>query len=83
MTSGNANGAYGIGNNGIITGRALYDGVVTGFVMIPNFPIPKPSTYALFGLGIIGLLLVMRRKTTAQKIREDPRDLPLSMEPAI
>jgi hypothetical protein len=65
MTSGNANGAYGISNNGIITGRALYEGVVTGFVMIPNSPIPEPSTYALFGLGIIGLLLVMSRKTKA------------------
>jgi hypothetical protein len=65
MTSGDANGAYGISNNGIITRRALYEGVVTGFVMIPNSPIPEPCTYALFGLGIIGLLLVMRRKTTA------------------
>ena len=28
-------------------------------------PIPEPSTYALFGIGVIGLLMVMRRKKTA------------------
>jgi hypothetical protein len=60
MTSGDANGAYGISDNGIITGRALYDGVVTGFVMIPNSPIPEPSTYALLGLGALGMLTVFR-----------------------
>ena len=65
MTSGDDNGAYGISDNGIITGRALYDGVVTGFVMIPNSPIPEPSTYALFGIGAIGLLMVLRRNKTA------------------
>ena len=27
--------------------------------------IPEPSTYALFGIGAIGLLMVMRRKRTA------------------
>ena len=27
--------------------------------------IPEPSTYALFGLGAIGILMVMRRKKTA------------------
>ena len=27
--------------------------------------VPEPSTYALFGLGAIGLLMVMRRKKTA------------------
>jgi hypothetical protein len=27
--------------------------------------IPEPSTYALFGIGAIGLLMVMRRKKTA------------------
>jgi hypothetical protein len=61
MTSGDANGAYGISDNGIITGRALYDGIVTGFVMIPNSPIPEPSAYALFGFGVLALLLAGRR----------------------
>jgi hypothetical protein len=62
MTSGDANGAYGISDNGIITGRALYDGVVTGFVMIPNSPIPEPSTFTLFGFGVLALVIVYLRK---------------------
>jgi hypothetical protein len=28
-------------------------------------PVPEPSTYALFGIGAIGMLMVMRRKKTA------------------
>ena len=28
-------------------------------------PLPEPSTYALFGIGAIGMLMVMRRKKTA------------------
>ena len=60
MTDGNGNVALGISDNGIITGRALYDGVISGFVMIPNSPIPEPSTYALLGLGVLGLLMVFR-----------------------
>jgi hypothetical protein len=31
----------------------------------PSESIPEPSTYALFGIGAIGLLMVMRRKKTA------------------
>jgi hypothetical protein len=27
--------------------------------------VPEPSTYALFGIGAIGMLMVMRRKKTA------------------
>ena len=27
--------------------------------------VPEPSTYALFGLGAIGMLMLMRRKKTA------------------
>jgi hypothetical protein len=27
--------------------------------------VPEPSTYALFGLGAIGMLMMMRRKKTA------------------
>ena len=30
-----------------------------------NLPIPEPSTYALFGIGAIGMLMVLRRKKTA------------------
>jgi hypothetical protein len=28
-------------------------------------PIPEPSTYALFGLGVIGLVMVLRRNKVA------------------
>jgi len=27
--------------------------------------VPEPSTYALFGIGAIGMLMVMRRKRAA------------------
>jgi hypothetical protein len=30
-----------------------------------NYTIPEPSTYALFGIGAIGMLMEMRRKKTA------------------
>ena len=46
--------------------RATYQD--TGFRVSsdPNITIvPEPSTYALFGLGAIGMLMVMRRKKTA------------------
>ncbi len=29
------------------------------------YAVPEPSTYALLGIGAIGLLMVMRRKKTA------------------
>jgi hypothetical protein len=38
------------------------------YTAIPNAtpdPVPEPSTYALFGIGAIGLLMVMRKKKTA------------------
>jgi len=35
------NAAHRIGNNGIITGRAAFNGVVSGFVMVP---VPEPTT---------------------------------------
>jgi len=37
---------------------------VTGQLSVSQ-AVPEPSTYALFGIGAIGLLLVMRRKKTA------------------
>jgi hypothetical protein len=62
MVSGTGNAALGISDNGVITGRALFEGVTTGFVMIPNSPIPEPSTYTLLGLGALGMLIALRRR---------------------
>jgi len=36
-----------------------------GFRVASVAVVPEPSTYALFGLGAIGMLMVMRRKKTA------------------
>ena len=65
MTNGTGNAALGISDNGIITGRALYDGVTTGFVMVPNSPIPEPSTWALLAVGLLVILGVLRGKKAA------------------
>jgi hypothetical protein len=36
-----------------------------GGIVIGTQSVPEPSTYALFGIGAIGMLIVMRRKKTA------------------
>jgi hypothetical protein len=33
--------------------------------IISSEEVPEPSTYALFGIGAVGLLMVMRRKKAA------------------
>lgn len=35
LTTGTSNGAFGIADNGVITGRGLLNGQITGFVMVP------------------------------------------------
>lgn len=58
LISGTSNAGFGISNDGIITGRGLLNGVVTGFVMIP---VPEPGA---LGVGITGMLtaLMYRRR---------------------
>jgi hypothetical protein len=34
-------------------------------VVLQDVAVPEPSTYALFGIGAFGMLMVMRRKKTA------------------
>jgi len=34
-------------------------------ILADTTAVPEPSTYALFGIGVVGMLLVMRRKKTA------------------
>jgi len=57
LVSGTSNAAFGISDDGIITGRGLLNGVVTGFVMIP---VPEPMTLVLVGIG--GLVAASRRR---------------------
>jgi len=47
----NYGGTYGVG--------------ASAATIAPPSSIPEPSTYALFGVGAIGMLMVMRRKRTA------------------
>jgi len=67
LTLGSANSAY---LNVPISGdqsKNLYYQNNNGFsaVTYSAATVPEPSIYALFGIGAIGLLLVMRRKNTA------------------
>jgi hypothetical protein len=57
-------------NNSLLRGRFFGGGVevmsIDGRSLIHSSdPIPEPSTYALLGIGAIGMLIVMRRKKTA------------------
>jgi len=55
-------GTYGlayVNSTGSVNPNVVFDLKITGTA------VPEPSTYALFGLGVIGLLMVMRRKKTA------------------
>jgi hypothetical protein len=59
LTSGTSNAAFGIADDGTITGRGLLNGVITGYAMIL---VPEP------GLAILGfacLVAVRRRRYTA------------------
>jgi uncharacterized membrane protein len=53
LVSGTSNGAFGISDTGIITGRGLLNGEIRGFAMIP---VPEPSgmflVCVLIGIGI-------------------------------
>jgi hypothetical protein len=56
-------------NSSITTGDTVISNTVMGIypTTSPNissyvYTVPEPSTYALFGLGAIGLLMVLRRK---------------------
>ena len=50
LVGGTSNGAFGIADNGVITGRGLLNGAVTGFVMIP---VPAPASVGAFGLLLV------------------------------
>jgi formylglycine-generating enzyme required for sulfatase activity len=51
----------GDGGNAAVT----YQDDDLGFRLVTTSAVPEPSTYALFGIGAIGTLMVIRRKRTA------------------
>jgi uncharacterized membrane protein len=56
LVSGTSNAAFSISDNGIITGRGLLNGVVTGYVMVP---VPEPTSLAIL---ILATPLAVRRR---------------------
>jgi hypothetical protein len=56
LVSGTSNAAFGISDNGIITGRGLLNGVVTGYVLVP---VPEPTGLAMI---VLAAPLAMRRR---------------------
>ena len=58
LASGTSNAAFGIGDNGVITGRGLLNGAITGFALVP---VPEPAAVALVLLGMSLSLASWRR----------------------
>ena len=61
LTSGTSNAAFGISDNGMITGRGLLNGVVTGFVLVP---VPEPTSVGVAAVSV-GAMAMRRRRTRA------------------
>jgi hypothetical protein len=57
--------AFASGGTGNSDAWTPYTSPVNGYATISYNAVPEPSTYALFGIGTIGLLMVLRRKKTA------------------
>ncbi len=58
LISGTSNAGFGISDDGIITGRGLLNGVVTGFVMVP---VPEPGALGVAISFMVAALLRRRR----------------------
>ena len=56
LVSGTSNAAFSISDSGVITGRGLLGGAVTGYVMVP---VPEPT---LFGGAMVVLPVLLRRR---------------------
>ena len=59
LVSGTSNGAFGIGDNGVITGRGLLNGTIRGFAMVP---VPEPAAcWALVAFAGFAISRLRRR----------------------
>jgi hypothetical protein len=56
---------WGTLSQGGIANLAFYNRALSATEVFQLYTIPEPSTYALFGIGAIGMLMVMRRKKIA------------------
>jgi hypothetical protein len=66
-TAGEMTTYYG-GNNTLVYGATKeYGSKEAAFAGVTYTAIPEPSTYALLGLGAIGLLMVLRKKKTVSR----------------
>lgn len=63
IVNGTSNAAFDIGDNGVITGRGLLNGDITGFVMIP---VPEPA--GLMIIGLLGLRLLVRERRNVGQV---------------
>ena len=59
----NFTAAYGINNNGDITGYGTIDGQQHAFLLTNISAVPVPAAVWLFGSGLLGLIGVARRKS--------------------
>jgi hypothetical protein len=59
LVSGTSNAAFSISDTGVITGRGLLNGVVTGYVMLPA--VPEPTT--LGAVTMIAAATLARRRS--------------------
>jgi hypothetical protein len=65
FVNGDFQGEYGYGINGTISDLRIYNRALSSNEVSQLYAlqsVPEPSTYALFGIGAVGMLLVMRRK---------------------
>lgn len=46
---------------GLLSGTGEFSGALVNYIYVLSV-VPEPSTYALFGIGAIGMLMVMRRR---------------------
>ncbi len=58
LISGTSNAALAIADNGVITGRGLFNGEISGFVMVPN--VPEPTCLMLCGIATLAGLSLRR-----------------------